>query len=128
MSDIDKYLWAWKNAGQSDDTVAGKLGIKPEEVAARYIAMEAAIANQQSLGIDHMIAQFNALCFQYQLLGEALKVIVASLGQTVTPQEVKEKLTEDQDKTVENLMKNFIILHPWKPSGPELTEPEEESE
>ena len=111
----DAYLYAWKKSGQSDETIAAKLSISPQEVKRRFIMVEQAVKEdrRQQLGVDMLVQQFNTLCLQYQMVGESLKAVAGNLSNLATPQEVRDKLADGDDATVESLMSSFIILRPW---------------
>ena len=124
----DKYLKIWKDSGQSDELIAKKLSITPDEVRRRYELIRQVQAAAPVVGADKLQSQFNVLCLQYNLLGESLKKVAENLYNHASPQEIKAKLDMGSaEESVKSLMSSFIILHPWKDPDSDLIEEAEKN-
>lgn len=117
MQTNDEYLWAWKNSGMSDLMIAARLNIKQEDVERRYQELKAAMktAEENKNGEQHLVGAFSTMCLQYQLLGESLKQISANLN-PAKPDEIRDVMGDMEEDPVANLMREFIILRPFKES------------
>ena len=117
----DKYIYGAVNARIPLEKIGAKLNISPEEVGRRYASVNAMQNSFDKTGVDDLIATFETTCLQYQMVGEGLKLLEENLCQPISPEEIRQKLTDDPDKTVQNLMSSFIILRPFKtPEIPDL--------
>ena len=103
------------------ETIAQKLNISPGDVLRRYAELKMAREVADMTGFDGMVAAFNVLCLQYQMMGEGFKVIGNFLSNKASPEEVRQALAISPDDSMKNLMSSFVILRPFK--APEVPAP-----
>lgn len=106
-----KLVAKYKLAGLSDKVVAAKLGVEPAEIAAAWAQILAVSQTvNQAVGYHAMIANFEVLCHQYQLLGESLKKVALALGNPMRAEEIRVLVTDNKEETIANLLMAGIIL------------------
>ena len=111
----DKYIWGAVNARQPLERIGAKLNITPEEVSQRYASVQAMQNAVDKTGVDDLVTVFETTCLQHDMVGEGLKLLGQNLCQPISPEEIRQKLTDgDPDQSVKNLMASFIILRPFK--------------
>src|SRR3990167_144141 len=116
----DTYLLKAKMAGISDGIIAKKLGITEGEVNRRFLTIQVEQCAAVNNGTYGLIAQFNLLCHQYQLMGQSLKVFAEALGKSASYNEVQKVVQlSEPTKVSENLLGSFLILKPFSPVMPE---------
>lgn len=120
----DFILIKYKQAGLPDDVIAAKMGITVQEIQKRWDTLLEESRKTQVNGYDEITTQFNALCFQFQLLGEGLKHIGNGLASVRNSDNLKahfsqkRKLTDQEISLIEEICQSFIVLSPYKAIDP----------
>ena len=113
MTEDDKYLWTWKRAGISNEVIAAKMSITPEEVERRFQSLTMEVTGPKESGIEDLAAHFNLTCLQYQLLGESLKHLGAALSTPVSPSELTKEF-DIGETLATGIISKYIVLHPFQ--------------
>lgn len=120
LSDSDTYLIKLKALRLSNEKIAEKLGIHPNEVERRWQSLSATLVAATDSGYANLCDRFSILCAQYQLVGESLKEIARALGESVSVETLRNMISTDPEETLQRL-KGLIILKPYVPQ-PEVPE------
>lgn len=111
----DYYLAKMKQAGATDQDIAAKLGLSPEEVRRIWADMIRLKDNLEESGYLKLSEQFNLLCAQYNLVGSSLKFVAGAFANAYTPSELREIIAacpKDRD-LADYLMGKCIPLKPY---------------
>lgn len=128
MSDVtnESYVVALKKVGFPDKIIADRLGIKEADVQVIYDVYQKRISETRTNHLDVLVAQFNMMLYQYQLLGESLKIFAQVLNEPVQFEELVAQLeptvnipNADLHKLVIEMLSGYIILKPLQPVDPE---------
>lgn len=115
MKGDDAWIIKLKAAGVSSDIIAAKLGLTEAEVDRRFADCQRQQEAHLSVGMVGLHDQFMILSHQYQLLGESLKHFAYSISKTVQLEDIRKQIVEgDPDATAENILRSFILFHPWE--------------
>lgn len=115
----DGMLLKYKEAKFTDEVIAKKMGITPEEVQRRWETLVTKSKEANRAGYFDLCEQYRILCQQYQLLGESLKIVAGALGEAASSEAIRSQITKDPEETLRNLCRSFIILKPFTPADPE---------
>ena len=119
------YIAAAKQAGLSDSTIAGKLGISVEDLQAVWNDIFQSASACIESGYAGLVDQFTTLAHQYQLVGESLKAVATAVGELATVEEIAMLVPVDLHigplTIAKKLSKHFIILRRYTPPSPEKT-------
>jgi DNA-binding Lrp family transcriptional regulator len=110
----DKYILKMKFARQSNATIAAKLGVTEKEVVERLAYLHRLGETIMVNGYANLSEQFTTMAYQYQLLGESLKIVATSLGELMPEAEVAALVDKDPNQTVTNFLTKAIVLRPAK--------------
>lgn len=122
MQNGDDYLIKLKNAGWTDEEIAKRMGIEPQEVKDRFAKIIADGERSAACGYMAFCKFFVNFTQQYQALGESITVIAKTLGELLTKEEIMNLLTDDKEKSADNLATHAIILRPFVPPTQPPTE------
>lgn len=113
-----KVLIKLKAMGMSSFDIAAKMGLTVEQVDTMWAELQV-LAKEQN-GHGDLVAQYNHMCHQYQLLGESLKIVAMCVHAAMPPSEIRALIVpNDVNATVKNLCEQCIILRPFVPQNPE---------
>lgn len=110
---VNRLIEKYKGAGLPDELICKRLGITSEELNQRWGQILKDARTKEVSGYGELILQFNLLCQQYQVLGESLKVIAMTLGNCMSPAEIRELIKPNPEETLDNLVQKCIVLRPF---------------
>jgi hypothetical protein len=127
--DDDNHILKLKSLSFSDERIAKKLGMTPEQVAERWKQIQEEMARMQENGYSDLCNCFTIMCQQYQLLGGSLRILAtildhrvpeSELEMTFTPDRLKESdakiaFSPEQKAWLMSKLRKFIVLHPVAP-------------
>jgi len=119
VTEDDRYLIKLKGAGFSNAAIAQKVGITESEVDRRWKEIEANFVTGLSSGYRSFCDHITIMAYQYQLLGESLKIAANAIGNQMSEQELGQLVVADREQTLKNLREHCIVLRPFIPITPE---------
>lgn len=113
----DSYMIKLINMGWSADKIAKKMGRTEEAVKKRWEELLVMANANLPNGYVEMVAAFNVMLHQYQLLGESLKLQAMALSNPISIFDMKE-IGIDQTLATK-ILGSYIVLRPFVPPTPE---------
>lgn len=113
------YLRKLKLAGLDDLTIAQKLNLTEEQVRScwKQISQIAEITS----GYGDLVEYINQAALQYRSLGALFQILVKSVGNLMTPAEIRALVDPDPEKTVQNFLHCAMVLRPFNTQKAEDT-------
>lgn len=111
-----------KSVGMPDDVIAQRMELTTDQVRTIVVCAIQEIESSKKNGYVDLSAAFTKLCFQYQLLGESLKVVCGAMASSASVQEIKAVISNHPNPEAA-LLDNFIVLRKF--TAPPTPEPKE---
>jgi len=102
-----------KQAGFSDEVIAGRLGCSLDEVEVGWKELLDKHPHLSISGRDNLSSHCDQLASLYVLVGESLKVLIKELNNEPTDQEIEACWDPDAKVTARRLRRTFLIFRPF---------------
>lgn len=114
----ESLLIKYKTSGMPDDVIAARMGISVAQLNKRWESIIARSKDMVANGYAELCEAFTVLAHQYQLVGVSLENVSTALSNIMPPEEIKQLIDKDPDKTLRNLSAFCIVLRPYVPADP----------
>lgn len=114
----ESLLIKYKTSGMPDDVIAARMGISIAQLNKRWESILARSKDMVANGYAELCEAFTVLAHQYQLVGVSLENVSTALSNIMPPEEIKQLIDKDPDKTLRNLSAFCIVLRPYVPADP----------
>lgn len=114
----ESLLIKYKTSGMPDDMIAARMGITVAQVNKRWESVLARGKDMVANGYAELCEAFTTLAHQYQLVGHSLEAISTALSNIMPPEELRQLIDKDPERTLRNLSTFCIILRPYVPVNP----------
>lgn len=119
MKDTEYWILKYKSAHWTSENIAKKLSTTPQEIDRIWESMVAQSKSETANGSLPLAHQFTVFAYQYQLLGESLKVMASALSNEATTTEIRQLIDSDPLASAERIRSRFIVLRPFQFQDPE---------
>jgi len=117
--DLQYWLLKYKSAHWTDEAIAKKLGISVQEVSRIWVQMQEQAQRSVANGSLDLSRQFTVMAYQYQLIGESLKILGGALGNEASLEEIEKLIDEDKKASAERIRSQLIVLRHFQFEDPE---------
>ena len=119
MKNADYWILKYKSANWTSENIGRKLNMSAEEVDRIWDQMVAQSKTEESNGMLPLSHQYTVMAYQYQCLGESLKIVATALSNEAAISEIAELIDSDPIASAGRLHSRLIVLRPYQFQDPE---------